>query len=68
MLAKAQVQHSKGFDRCAPRWRLPLEPVPESLISASLMVPWLVMVLRVLLWVSIALAVAYTGILVGGGV
>ena len=47
---------------------LPLEPVPESLISASLMVPWLVMRLRVLVWVSQALAVAYTGILVGGGV
>ena len=47
---------------------LPLAPVAELLISASLMVPWLVMVLPVLRWLSMALAVAYTGIRVGGGV
>ncbi|MNH30937.1 hypothetical protein D3C79_912620 [compost metagenome] len=47
---------------------LPLAPAAELLISASLMVPWLVMVLPVLRWLSMALAVANTGILVGGGV
>jgi len=47
---------------------LPLAPVAELLISASLTVPWLVILLPVLLWLSKALAVAYTGILVGGGV
>lgn len=47
---------------------LPLEPSPDWLISASFIVPWLLIRLLVLVWVSQALAVAYTGILVGGGV
>ncbi|MNN04178.1 hypothetical protein D3C81_1168960 [compost metagenome] len=47
---------------------LPLAPAAELFISASLMVPWLLMRLSVLLWLSQALAVAYTGIFVGGGV